>query len=53
MNRWWGSGSSDDLKDVDRMVLAVGSSALDDLTVRQSIASEQLCQWSCAMEGNS
>jgi hypothetical protein len=50
MNRRVSSGSSDGRVDATRDVLAVGSSTLDDLTERQSIASEQLCQRSCAME---
>jgi hypothetical protein len=50
MNRWVCSGSSDDRVEATRDVLAAGSSALDDLTVRRSIASERLCQRSCAVE---
>jgi hypothetical protein len=44
------SGSSDGRMEANRDDLAAGSSAPDDLTVRQSIASEQLHERSCAME---
>jgi hypothetical protein len=49
----WSRGSvglSDGRMEATRDVLVVGSSAPDDLTERQSIASEQLCQRSCAVE---
>jgi hypothetical protein len=50
MNRRVRSGSSDGHLEANSKVLAVGSSAPDDPTVRRSIASEQLCQRSCAVE---
>jgi hypothetical protein len=50
MNRRVSNGSSDGRMEATREVLAVGSSAPDDPTVRRSIASEQLCQRSCAVE---
>jgi hypothetical protein len=49
MNRRVCSDSSDDRVEATREVLSAGSLAPDDLMVRQSIASEQLCQWSCAV----
>jgi hypothetical protein len=52
MNRWWSSGSSDGLEEANRKVLAARSSAPDEPMVRRYIASEQLCQRSCAVEGN-
>jgi hypothetical protein len=50
MNRRVCSGSSDGRVEAIRDVLAAGSSALDDPTVHWSIALEQLCQRSCAVE---
>jgi hypothetical protein len=50
MNRWVCSGSSDGRVEATRDVLAAGSLASDDPTVRRSIASEKLCQRSCAVE---
>jgi hypothetical protein len=50
MNRRVRSGSYDGHVEANSKVLAVGSSAPDDPTVRRSIASEQLCQRSCAVE---
>jgi hypothetical protein len=50
MNRRVSSGSSDDRVEATRDVLAMGSSAPDDPTEHQSIASEQLCQRSCEVE---
>jgi ABC-type phosphate transport system substrate-binding protein len=52
MNRRVCSSSSDSRVEATREVLSAGSSAPDDLMVRWSIALEQLCQWSCAVEGN-
>jgi hypothetical protein len=50
MNRWLCSGSSDGRVEATRDILATGSSALDNPTHHHSIASEQLCQRSCAVE---
>jgi hypothetical protein len=50
MNRRVSSGSSDGRVEANKDDLAAGSSAPDDPTVHRSIASEQLCQWSCAVE---
>jgi hypothetical protein len=50
MNRRVCSGSSDGRVEATREVLAAGSSAPDDSTMRRSIACEQLCQRSCAAE---
>jgi hypothetical protein len=50
MNRRVSRSSSDGRVEANGDVLAVGSSALDEPIVRRSITSEQLCQWSCAVE---
>jgi hypothetical protein len=50
MKRWVCSDSSDRRAEPTKDVLDAGSLALDDPTVRWSIASEQLCQRSCAVE---
>jgi hypothetical protein len=50
MNRRVSSGSSHGRVEATKEVLAAGSSAPDDPTVRRSIASKQLCQRSCAVE---
>jgi hypothetical protein len=50
MNRRVNSGSSDGRVEATRDVLAAGSSAQYDPMEHRSIASEQLCQRSCAVE---
>jgi hypothetical protein len=50
MNRLVCSGSSDGRVEATIEVLATRSLAPDDPMVRRSIASEQLCQWSFAVE---
>jgi hypothetical protein len=50
MNRRVSSGSSNGRVEATREVLVAESSAPDDPTVHRSIASEQLCERSCAVE---
>jgi hypothetical protein len=52
MNRRWSSGSSDGLVRANSKVLSRSSSTPDELTKRRCIASDELCQRPCAVEGN-